>query len=256
MEKIKCIVSYDGTEFAGFQYQPKQRTVQGELEKALKKIHKGHFIRIHPSGRTDAGVHAMGQVIHFETPLNLGASSWMRAINTLLPGDVIVKGTAHVGEDFHARYSARQKEYRYYVLHQQERDIFRRHYVHQFPYNLDIELMQEACRYLVGTHDFTTFSSHKATIKGSKVRTLDKVACTVKEDTIEFIFRGDGFLYNMVRIMVGTLLDIGQGRRKPADIHELLAQKDRRVLGKTAPPEGLYLWEVNYEKKDEKITEI
>lgn len=248
MKKVKCVISYDGTDFAGFQIQPKQRTVQGELEKALTKIHKGNPIRIHPSGRTDAGVHAIRQVFHFETSLNLQETNWLQALNTVLPNDLVVKEVEFVDDSFHARYSAREKEYRYYVLNTKDKDVFNRHYVYQFPYQLVLEPMQEACRYFEGTHDFTTFSSAKATIKGSKVRTLTHVSCHLHGDKIEFIFCGNGFLYNMVRIMVGALLDIGQGRRKSEDIKELLIQKDRRLLGKTAPPQGLYLWNVVYDE--------
>jgi len=248
MKRIKCVISYDGTDFAGFQIQPKQRTVQGELEKGLMNIHKGTPIRIHPSGRTDAGVHALRQVFHFDTPLDLKAGNWQQALNTVLPDDLVVKEVNVVESTFHARYSAREKEYRYYVLNQAEKDVFNRHYVYQFPYQLELEPMQESCKYFKGTHDFTTFSSAKASIKGSKIRTLTHASCHISNGKIEFIFRGDGFLYNMVRIIVGALLDIGQGRRNPEDIVELLKQKDRRLLGKTAPPQGLYLWNVRYEE--------
>ncbi|MBU5468035.1 tRNA pseudouridine(38-40) synthase TruA [Virgibacillus sp. MSJ-26] len=247
MKRIKCVISYDGSDFAGFQIQPKQRTVQGELEKGLTKIHKGTFIRIHPSGRTDAGVHAIRQVFHFDTFLDLQASNWRQALNTVLPDDLLVKEANIVDSTFHARYSALEKEYRYYVLNHAEKDVFNRYYVYQFSYPLSLESMQKACEYFTGTHDFTTFSSAKATIKGSKIRTLTHAFCHMNNGKVEFIFRGDGFLYNMVRIMVGALLDIGQGRRNPEDILELLEQKDRRLLGKTAPPQGLYLWDVKYE---------
>src|SRR5699024_8636348 len=249
MGKVKCIISYDGTNYAGFQIQPKLRTVQGELEKALTKIHKGEPIRIHPSGRTDAGVHAIGQVIHFESSLQLQEENWLNALNTFLPSDLVVRKVELVDDSFHARYSAVEKEYRYYVLNTKEKDIFRRHYIYQFPYPLVLEHMQEACHYLKGKHDFTTFSSAKATIKGSKIRTLKQVTCEVKDDKIEFIFKGDGLLYNMVRMIVGTLHDIEQGKREPKDIKYLLEQKDRRLLGKTAPPQGLYLWNVIYNEK-------
>lgn len=248
MGKVKCIISYDGTEFAGFQVQPEQRTVQGEFEKALKKMHKGTFIRIHPSGRTDSGVHAVKQVIHFESFLHLQTENWLNALNTLLPDDLVVKDVQLVDDLFHARYSAVEKEYRYYVFPSEVKNVFKRHYVYQFKYPLVIESMQEACRYLEGTHDFTTFSSAKSTIKGSKVRTLKQVTCQKKADYIEFIFRGNGFLYNMVRIIIGTLLEVGQGRRRPEEIHTLLTKRDRRLLGRTAPPQGLYLWDVIYEK--------
>ncbi len=247
MQKIKCVLSYDGAHFSGFQIQPGKRTVQGELEKALRTIHKGEWIRIHPSGRTDTGVHAKGQTIHFETPYTLVEENWMRALNTLVPDDIYIAGVQQVSSSFHARYDAVEKEYRYVVHHARIPDVFRRRYAYQFRYDLDMQAMQEACRYLHGTHNFTTFSSAKASVKGSKVRTLYQAACTKEGNDITFTFRGDGFLYNMVRIIVGVLLDIGQGKRIPADIPRLLEAEDRRLAGATVPPEGLYLWDVKYE---------
>ncbi|SER03293.1 tRNA pseudouridine38-40 synthase [Virgibacillus subterraneus] len=248
MEKIKCVISYDGTNFSGFQIQPRTRTVQGELEKALTKIHKGEHIRVHASGRTDTGVHAKGQTIHFETPFTLPPQNWKQALNTLLPVDLNVYKVEVVPESFHARYDVAEKEYRYYVWNEREKDVFKQNYMYQFPYSLDIQAMQYACRYFEGTHDFTTFSSAKATIKGSKVRHMYEVTCHKEGSQIEFIFRGSGFLYNMVRIIIGALLDIGQGRREPTDITDLLEKKDRRLLGETVPAQGLYLWQVKYEE--------
>lgn len=247
MEKMKCIISYDGTCFSGFQIQPKKRTVHGELEKALMKIHKGQHIRIQASGRTDTGVHAKGQAIHFESPFDLPEYNWKRALNTLLPGDLYIHDVQKVHIGFHARYDAIEKEYRYYVWNKSETDIFKRNYAYQFRYPLNIEAMQAACTYLEGTHNFTTFSSAKATIKGSKERTLHEVSCNQDGKEIVFIFRGNGFLYNMVRIIVGVLLDIGQGKRSPSDIHPLLAERDRTLVGETVPPQGLYLWCVKYQ---------
>ncbi|MBP1950037.1 tRNA pseudouridine(38-40) synthase TruA [Virgibacillus litoralis] len=248
MEKIKCIISYDGTNFSGFQIQPRTRTVQGELEKALTKIHKGEHIRVHASGRTDTGVHARGQTIHFETPFTLPPQNWKQALNTLLPADLNVYKVAVVPDSFHARYDVAEKEYRYYIWNEREKDVFKQNYMYQFPYPLDIQAMQYACRYFEGTHDFTTFSSAKATIKGSKIRHMYEVSCHKEGNQIEFIFRGSGFLYNMVRIIIGALLDIGQGRREPSDITDLLEKKDRRLLGETVPAQGLYLWQVKYEE--------
>lgn len=249
MEKLKCIINYDGSRFSGFQIQPKKRTVQGELEKALMKMHKGSHIRIQASGRTDTGVHALGQIIHFDSPYDIPTSNWKQALNTLLPDDLYVKGVIVVPSTFHARYDAVEKEYRYYVWHEKEPDVFKRNYAYHFPYKLDISAIQKACTYLEGTHDFTTFSSAKATTKGSKERTLYQVSCIKQGNEIEFILRGNGFLYNMVRIIVGVLLDIGQGRRKPSDIEHLLAQKDRQLVGETIPSQGLYLWRVAYSEE-------
>lgn len=247
MEKIKCVISYDGTNFSGFQIQPRTRTIQGELEKALTKIHKGEHIRVHASGRTDTGVHAKGQTIHFKTPYTLPIYNWKQALNTLLPADLNVYKVEVVPESFHARYDVVEKEYRYYVWNEREKDVFKQNYLYQFLYPLDIQAMQDACRYFEGTHDFTTFSSAKATIKGSKIRRMYEVTCNKEGSQIEFIFRGSGFLYNMVRIIIGALLDIGQGRREPSDIIDLLEKKDRRLLGATVPAQGLYLWQVKYE---------
>ncbi|MFZ3578120.1 tRNA pseudouridine(38-40) synthase TruA [Virgibacillus sp. DJP39] len=246
MEKIKCIISYDGTNFSGFQIQPKKRTVHGELEKALQTIHKGEHIRIHASGRTDTGVHAIAQTIHFDTPYDIPLENWKRALNTLLPDDLYVREVEGAPTSFHARYDVLEKEYRYYVWNEREKDVFKHNYAYQFPYDLDLDEIQRACRYLEGEHDFTTFSSAKATTKGSKIRTLYQVTCTKRGSELEFIFRGSGFLYNMVRIIVGAMLDVGQGRRHPEDMVQLLEQKDRQLLGETVPPQGLYLWNVRY----------
>ncbi|MFD2043145.1 tRNA pseudouridine(38-40) synthase TruA [Ornithinibacillus salinisoli] len=247
MKKIKCVISYDGTNFKGYQIQPKKRTVQGELEQALKKIHKGTPIRIQASGRTDTGVHAKGQTIHFETDYSLSSYNWIKAMNTLLPDDIYVKEVVEASNTFHARYDVIEKEYHYFIWNEKETDVFKRNYAYQFPYHLDMKAMQKACAFFEGTHDFTTFSSAKATIMGSKVRNLFEASCRQNGKEIEFIFRGSGFLYNMVRIMVGTILDVGQGRLDPDDIPVLLEKKDRREVGLTVPPQGLYLWQVKYE---------
>lgn len=246
MTKIKCIISYDGTNFSGFQIQPRQRTVQGELEKALRRIHKGNHIRIQASGRTDTGVHAKGQTIHFETTYSLPMNNWKMALNTLLPGDLYVQEVDQTDDTFHARYDVVEKEYRYYVWNERETDVFKQNYFYQFPYQLNMQAMQDACNNLEGKHDFTTFSSAKATIKGSKIRNMYEVSCSKDGNQIEFVFRGSGFLYNMVRIIVGALLDIGQGKGSPNDIKNLLVEKDRRLVGDTVPAQGLYLWKVKY----------
>lgn len=246
MQKFKCVLSYDGTNFSGFQIQPKKRTIHGEIEKALQKIHKGQHIRIQASGRTDSGVHAKGQTFQFESPFDIPESNWEQALNTLLPNDIYIHKVEKAPSSFHVRYDATEKEYRYYIWNERERDVFKRNYVYLFPYSLDVYEMQKACTYIVGTHDFTTFSSAKATTKGSKERTLYEVTCDKRGAEIEFVFRGNGFLYHMVRIIVGVLLDIGQGRRKPTDIPGLLRKRDRQLLGETVPPQGLYLWGVKY----------
>lgn len=248
LEKIKCILSYDGTNFSGSQIQPKKRTVQGEIEKILKKIHKGQYIKIQASGRTDTGVHAKGQTFQFCTPLTIAEANWKKALNRFLPKDIYIREVKKVPDDFHVRFDAIEKEYRYYIWNDDEMDVFKRNYSYFYPYPLNINLMQEASFYFEGEHDFTSFSSVKATAKGSKVRKLSKVTCKKNGKEIEIIIRGNGFLYKMVRIIVGTLIDIGRGLKKPSDIPTLLKAKDRKLVGDTAPPQGLYLWEVSYNK--------
>ncbi|MEJ8767580.1 MULTISPECIES: tRNA pseudouridine(38-40) synthase TruA [unclassified Oceanobacillus] len=246
MRRIKCTLAYDGSGFFGFQIQPDKRTVAGELEKSLQKMHKGQTIRIHGSGRTDTGVHAKGQVIHFDSPLQLPVENWKKALNALLPEDIYITKVEIVTDAFHARFDAIAKEYHYFVRTAPERDVFSRNYTYHFPHALDVDKIKEACTYFEGTHDFTTFSSVKTSVKGNKVRTLYTVSCETKESGLRFIFHGDGFLYNMVRIIAGFLLDVGQGKWEPEEIPGLIAAKDRSKIGKTIGPEGLYLMRVVY----------
>ena len=246
MQRIKCVMSYDGTNFSGFQIQPKQRTIHGEIERALKKVHKGRMIRIQSSGRTDAGVHAKGQVFHFDTDLPLESYEWKKILNALLPDDTYVHTVSAVCDEFHARYSAKEKEYRYYVYNHPERCVFKNNYSHFYPYELNVEAMQVACQSFEGTHDFTTFSSAKSSVKGDKIRTLYEVSCTEEGPYIMFKLRGSGFLYTMARTIVGALLDVGNNRLASETIDQLFAEKDRTRVGKAAPSEGLYLWEVIY----------
>ncbi|WP_102349472.1 tRNA pseudouridine(38-40) synthase TruA [Bacillus sp. Marseille-P3661] len=244
MNRLKCTISYDGTSFAGFQVQPKQRTVQGEIERALKKIHKTDEIpRIAASGRTDAGVHAHGQVIHFDSPLT--GINWARALNTLLPEDIIVDEVESVPTSFHARFDVIKKEYRYFLLNSQKNYVFRRNYCYHYPYRIELDAIKAAADYLIGTHDFTSFCSTK-TDKQDKIRTIYTIDVIEEAGEIVFRFVGDGFLYNMVRIMVGTLLKVGQGKIKPEEIKGILDKKDRETAGKTVPGHGLHLWKVWY----------
>ncbi|KGP70942.1 tRNA pseudouridine synthase A [Pontibacillus yanchengensis Y32] len=246
MERICCTIQYDGTNYSGYQIQTNGRTVQEQIEKALTKMHKGTPIRIIASGRTDAGVHAMGQVVHFDSSIIIEEHQWKKALQTLLPADIYISHVEKVASDFHAQHQTTGKEYRYYVFNGKEPDIFKRHIRYHVPYNLDMKAIKKACTYIEGTHDFTSFCSMKTHLKGDKVRTITYASCEKIENEIIFTFRGDGFLYNMVRILVGTLLDIGQGNNPPEIIEEMIDAKDRRRAGKTAPPQGLFLWKVDY----------
>ncbi|MGV2623009.1 UNVERIFIED_CONTAM: tRNA pseudouridine(38-40) synthase TruA [Halobacillus marinus] len=247
MQRMKFTLQYDGTAYAGYQVQPNGNTIQAELEKALAKIHKGETVKVTASGRTDAGVHAMGQVIHFDTPLSIPDENWKRAVNSLLPDDILITHSEAVPEDFHARYGTVGKEYRYYVWNDRDRQLFKRHHTYHVKAELDMAAMKEACRLLEGEHDFTSFCSPKTDIKGDKVRTIYEASIRKEGAEIVFLFRGSGFLYNMVRILVGTLLEVGRHEREPASIPRILAAMDRAAAGKTAPPQGLFLWEVFYQ---------
>jgi tRNA pseudouridine38-40 synthase len=245
-KRIKCTLSYDGTHFSGYQIQPGKRTVQGELERVLEQMHKGKAIRATASGRTDAGVHAYGQVIHFDTFLSLSADQWKKALNAQLPDDIVIKDVQEAGPSFHARFSAKAKEYRYKVRIAQERDVFLRNYCYHYPYPLDMEAMRRALRLMEGTHDFTSFCSAKTNID-DRIRTIYQADMAVDQEMLEFRLIGNGFLYNMVRIIVGTILEVGQGKRSADSISTILEAKDRRYAGPTAPPQGLYLWKVYYD---------
>ncbi|GER67230.1 tRNA pseudouridine synthase A [Weizmannia acidilactici] len=245
MSRIKCTISYDGSGFAGYQVQPGQRTVQAELEKALASIHKSRPVKTAASGRTDAGVHAMGQVIHFDTDLSIPEEKWPAALNSLLPDDISVLKAERAQPDFHARFSAKEKEYRYRIYFSDVRSPFKHHYACMVRFPLDMEAMEEAAESVLGTHDFTSFCSAKTEVE-DKIRTLKEIEFLRKEGELVIRFTGDGFLYNMVRILTGTLLEIGSGKRAPGEMRKILEKRNRIFAGKTAPPQGLYLWKVSY----------
>ena len=245
MIRYKCIISYDGSGFSGYQVQPKKRTVQSVIEAVLTKMHKGSSVKISASGRTDAGVHAKGQVIHFDSPLSLPVEKWELALNSMLPEDISVLSVKEADPAFHARFDANGKEYRYYLNQSPKRDPFQRNYAFHYPYPLNLEAMREASAYLLGTHDFSSFCSARTEVE-DKVRTIKTIEILQDEEKVSFHFIGNGFLYNMVRILVGTLIEVGSGKRKSEEIMEILEKRDRRYAGITAPGQGLYLWQVLY----------
>lgn len=245
MKRLKCVIAYDGTHFEGYQRQPEKRTIQGEIEKVLMKMHKGEMIPIFASGRTDAHVHAKGQVIHFDSPLEIPEDRWKIALNTLLPPDIVVVTTEEVPSDFHARFSVKGKEYHYYISLKKDRDPFTRNYYYHFPYPLHFQKMEKAAKYLVGTYDFTSFCSAKTEVK-DRIRTIESLTLIQEGDQLIIKIKGTGFLYNMVRIIVGTLLEVGTGKRAPEEIPQIIEAKDRMQAGKTVPGHGLYLYKVYY----------
>ncbi|SFQ18909.1 tRNA pseudouridine(38-40) synthase TruA [Salibacterium halotolerans] len=246
MQRVKAVICYDGTHFSGWQVQPGKRTVQQEMERALTRIHKGEHTPVVSSGRTDSSVHALGQVIHFDTTLAVPEDRWPKALNQLLAPDVQVMETSFVDSSFHARFDAVEKTYRYRVHLTKERDIFRRHYVYFYPYPVRVEDMKQAAPYLTGTHDFSSFCSSRTDVT-DMVRTVHEITVEEDGDELHFTFRGSGFLYNMVRIMAGTLLEVGKGLRRPEDMPAVVEAKNRESAGNTAPGHALYLVEVRYE---------
>lgn len=246
MKRVKATIAYDGTDYAGYQSQPNMRTVQSVIDKALVKLHKDNSIYSVASGRTDAGVHAFGQVIHFDTPLNLPPDRWRMALNVLLPKDVRVVDVEFVDEEFHARYSATGKTYMYKWSSSEIQSPFERNYaVHLGKWKPDIERMREAAQYFIGTHDFTSFCSSK-TATANKVRTVRELTLVEQGEELIMTIEGDGFLYNMVRTIAGMLFAVGIGWNEPLDMKEMLEAKDRKKVGKTAPAHGLYLMNVTY----------
>jgi tRNA pseudouridine38-40 synthase len=245
VKRVALWVTYEGTSFSGYQVQPNSRTVQEEIERAVSRIHKGEQIRIHSSGRTDTGVHARGQVVHFDSTLAIPADRWPKALNACLPDDIRVIEASYVASDFHSRYHAVKKEYRYRVLLGQEGDVFRRNVTYHVPYKVSISQMQKAAQTLIGTHDFSSFCAANTSVV-DKVRTLFAISIEQEHDELVFKLVGSGFLYNMVRIIVGTLLEIGAEKREVNELAAILSAKDRTIAGKTAPGSGLFLWKVSY----------
>jgi len=240
-------VAYDGTSYHGFQEQRGTGlpTVQERLESSLTEL-AGRSVQVIGSGRTDAGVHARGQVVNFNAAgWNIPAEKIPLALNGVLPEDMSVLEAMEAPEDFHARFSATAKEYRYTIHNSRTPDPFLRRYSLFFPRLLDIEAIRRESRLLLGKHDFLAFKAEGSPVK-TTVRTLYDIRIEHRGDNIQLFFRGDGFLYNMVRIMVGTLLNIGLHKHPPGAISGILDSKDRTRAGPTAPPQGLCLMKVFY----------
>lgn len=247
--RYKVTIAYDGTDFAGFQTQPNERTVEGVLTKIVNKIAKNpkNVIQIFGSGRTDAGVHALGQVIHFDMNTQMSEDNMFHALNSMMPLDMSVKKVEIVSEDFHARFTTHGKRYMYRLSLGEFVDPFKRRYTGHWKFPIDIRLMKSAIKDLEGTHDFSSFVASGSTVK-SNVRTIYEASVKFDDATQEIIFEfyGNGFLYNMVRIMVAVLIEIGSKRRPVNDIPRLFQVLDRNEARGTAPASGLYLKKVYY----------
>lgn len=244
MHNYKMIVQYDGTRYSGWQRQGNtSATVQNRIEQALATLLK-EPAEVSGSGRTDSGVHALGQVANFRTEQFLRCGEFRNLLNDFLPDDVYVTDLRLAGERFHARLSAKEKIYRYTIENGHNRDIFRRRYVFHLADRLDIRKMQAAAELLLGTHDFAGFSTGHT--KKTTVRHLSALDIRREGDNITLTFRGNGFLYNMVRILTGTLIEVGMKKREPESVLTVLETKERGKAGFTAPPQGLCLMEVIY----------
>lgn len=239
--------AYDGSKYKGYQKQPRVKTIQGELERALKEINNDKQVDISASGRTDAKVHAYNQKAHFDLDIKITCDKLKQALNSLIPGDIYVKSVVEVKDDFHARFNVKAKEY-IYKINMGEYNPLEKDYVYQYNKRLDLVEMERALKYLEGEHDFKSFSKADDE-KEDYVRTIIQTNIIreikdVNHFTISFL--GTGFLRYQVRNMVGLLIEIGEGKRKSEDILEILEAKDRRKAGITAPGEGLYLKDVFY----------
>ena len=245
MRNIKLTIEYDGKEFNGWQKQPNKLNIQGEIERAIEGVTK-EKVELYASGRTDAGVHAFGQVANFKTNSNIPIEKMATAINSQLKYSIRIKKAEEVEENFHSRYNCKEKTYMYIINNEEQASAIFRNMEYHFPKKLDIEKMQKAAKYFEGEHDFSAFKSSGTSSKSS-VRKIYNADVSTYNGRIIIKLTGNGFLYNMVRIIAGTLLEVGMGAIKPESIKEIIEDKDRKKAGKTLPPHGLYLVKVEYE---------
>ena len=248
MRTLKITLAYDGTAYNGWQVQAAEPTIQSTIEKAIQQI-TGQSVRVTASGRTDAGVHALGQVLSVRLETSLGDWEFCRALNATTPFDIEFVSVETAADGFHAIRDAQRKRYRYVIQYGAHRDVFDRAYSWYLPSSLNVPLMKLAAEQLVGTHDFASFQASGSDRK-TTVRTIYELCLNQfterGADKIGLEVEADGFLYNMVRNIVGTLVEIGRGKRNADDIGQVLVVKDRKAAGVTAPPQGLFLLKVDY----------
>ena len=244
MRNIKLTIEYDGKDFNGWQKQPTKLNIQGTIEQAIKQI-TGEDVELNASGRTDAGVHALGQVANFRTNSKIPIEKFAIAINSKLKRSIVVKRAEEVDERFHSRLSCKRKTYRYIINNSQEGTAIYRNLETHIPQKLDVEKMKKAVKYFEGEHDFKAFKASGTSSKSS-IRTIYKANVYQENEKIFIELTGNGFLYNMVRIIAGTLVDVGFGKIEPEQIPEIIQDGKRENAGKTLPPNGLYLVKVMY----------
>lgn len=244
MKNIKLVLEYDGTNYMGWQKQPNAETVQGAVERAVEKLTKEH-VSVTGCSRTDSRVHALSYVCNFKTNSTVPPNKYREALNFYLPEDIAVTSCCEVDNDFHSRYDSKGKMYSYTILNTESRRPLSRNTSYQFKGNLNVDDMIEAAQMLVGTHDFAAFRNLGSSAK-TTVRTVTELRIDKENDYIKIYIAADGFLYNMARIIVGTLIDVGSGKIKPEEIINIINSKDRTKAGKTSPAQGLCLVEVYY----------
>lgn len=241
---IRLLICYDGTRYKGWQRLPSvENTIQGKLEQTLSKLLDAE-IEISGSGRTDAGAHAIGQVANFHCESKLSCEEILSGLRRYLPEDIGIESCQEASPRFHARLNCKSKTYRYRIWNSDKPCVFQRRFVYAMPEQLDIEKMRQAAGHLVGEHDFSAFCANKK-MKKSTVRRIDDIAITREGEELVLFFTGDGFLYNMVRIMVGTLIEVGLGKRSVESVCRLFGEK-REEAGYLVPAQGLCLMEVTY----------
>jgi tRNA pseudouridine38-40 synthase len=251
MVKFKLTIAFDGTRYAGWQVQKIGTGVQEKVEAALAKLFPSHP-RVHSSSRTDTGVHALGMMAHFEVPAaenRMSPRKLALALNAWLPDDIRVLAAPRVHKEFHARFDATGKQYRYFVWNHAAMNPLLRHSAWHVPRSLDLAAMRRAAPLFVGRHDFQSFTANPGYARESTVRTLSRCDLRKSGNLLTFIIEGEGFLYKMCRGIVGTLVQIGLGKYSPEQITQMLERKNRRAAGVTAPAAGLVLWKVFYRKR-------
>lgn len=244
MRNIRLIIEYDGKSFNGWQKQPNKLNIQGEIERAIEEL-TGEKTDLIASGRTDAGVHALGQVANFKTQSSIPIDKFAIAINSKLKKSIVIKAAEEVDEKFHSRYSVKEKTYRYTINNSKYGTALYRDMEYHFPIKLNVDKMKKAIKYFEGEHDFAAFKASGTSSKSS-VRKIYKALVHEENERIHIELTGNGFLYNMIRIIAGTLVDVGLEKIKPEDIKNIIESKDRKQAGKTLPPQGLCLIEVKY----------
>jgi tRNA pseudouridine38-40 synthase len=244
VRNIKLIIEYDGTEYCGFQKQNKDITVQGTLENAISKA-TDEVVDVIGSSRTDAGVHARGMVCNFNTNSTIPGDKFREAVNRRLPDDIVIIESEEVDLDFHSRYCSKGKSYSYTIINKDQNGAIGKNFYFRVREDLDIDSMKKACNYFIGKHDFKAFQSKGSSVKTS-IRTIQELYIEKEADTIKIHVTADGFLYNMVRIIVGTLIKVGKGKIKAEDVISIIESCDRTKAGPSVKPNGLVLEKVYY----------